>query len=102
MTQDESRGAANAGKRAGISEPSARRGSPDEAALLGEVFDDIVAARHDQVWNLLLSLLFACLALCLGLGLISAGCGASGRPTRVEPGTPEHPVAESQEGSINE
>jgi RNA polymerase sigma-70 factor (ECF subfamily) len=27
--------------------------SADEAALLRDVFDDIVAAHHDQVWNLL-------------------------------------------------
>jgi len=27
--------------------------SPDEAALLREVFPEIVAAHHDQVWNLL-------------------------------------------------
>jgi RNA polymerase sigma-70 factor (ECF subfamily) len=64
VTQDESRGARDAGKRAGISEAERqerltqlvlRRSklSPDEAALLHEVFPAIVDAHHDLVRNLL-------------------------------------------------
>lgn len=64
MTQDESRGAANAGKRAGTLEAERREKltklvlrrsklTPAEAALLREVFSIIVAAHHDLVWNLL-------------------------------------------------
>jgi hypothetical protein len=49
-----------------------------------------------------LSMLFAALALCLGLGLIAAGCGASGPPTPVEPGTSEHPLAESTVSHLSE
>ena len=66
MTQHESRGARDAGERAGeragISEAERRERltqlvlrrsklSPDEAALLREVFPQIVDAHHDQVWN---------------------------------------------------
>jgi hypothetical protein len=40
-------------------------------------------------------MLFAALALCLGLGLLAAGCGASGRRTPIESGTSEQPLAES-------
>jgi hypothetical protein len=47
-------------------------------------------------------MLFAALALCLGLGLIAAGCGASGPPTPVEPGTSEHPLAESTVSHLSE
>ena len=49
-----------------------------------------------------LSMLFAALALCLGLGLIAAGCGASGPLTPVEPGAPEHPLAESTVSHLSE
>jgi len=42
-----------------------------------------------------LSMLFAALVLCLGLGLIAAGCGASGPPTPIESGISEQPLAES-------
>jgi len=49
-----------------------------------------------------LSMLFAALALCLGLGLVAAGCGASGPLTPVEPGTSEHPLAESTVSHLSE
>ena len=64
MTQHESRGATDAGERAGMSEAERRdrltqlvlrrsKLSPDEAALLREVFPELVAAHHDPVYNLL-------------------------------------------------
>jgi hypothetical protein len=40
-------------------------------------------------------MLFAALALCLGLGLIAAGCGASGPLTPIESESSEQPLAES-------
>jgi hypothetical protein len=40
-------------------------------------------------------MLFAALALCLGLGLIAAGCGASGALAPIEPGSSEQPLPES-------
>ena len=49
-----------------------------------------------------LSMLFAALALCLGLGLIAAGCGASARRTPVESGTSEQPLAESTVSKLTE
>jgi hypothetical protein len=49
-----------------------------------------------------LSMSFAALALCLGLGLIAAGCGASGPPTAVDPGTSEQPLAESTVSNLTE
>ena len=63
--QHDSQEASEAGERAGTSEAERRERlarlmlrrsklSPDEAALLGDVFPEIVAAHHDQVWNLLL------------------------------------------------
>ena len=63
--QHESRDASEAGERAGTSEAERRERltrlvlcrsklSPDEAALLRDVFPKIVAAHYDQVWNLLL------------------------------------------------
>jgi RNA polymerase sigma factor (sigma-70 family) len=62
VTKDESRGVEDAGERAGISEAERRERltqlvlrrsklSPDEAALLHEVFPDIVAAHSDYVLN---------------------------------------------------
>ena len=62
MTQHESRGARDAGERAGISEAERRERltqlvlrrsklSPDEAALLREVFPEIVDTHHHLVWN---------------------------------------------------
>jgi RNA polymerase sigma-70 factor (ECF subfamily) len=62
--QHESREASDGGKRAGTSEAERGEGltrlvlcrsklSPDEAALLRDVFPEIVAAHHEQVWNLL-------------------------------------------------
>jgi RNA polymerase sigma-70 factor, ECF subfamily len=64
VTQNESQGAAHAGERAGMTEAERREKltqlvlrrsklSPDEAALLREVFPEIIAAHHDLVWNLL-------------------------------------------------
>jgi hypothetical protein len=47
-------------------------------------------------------MLFAAFALCLGLGLIAAGCGASGPLTPIEPGTSEDPLAESTVSSLTE
>jgi RNA polymerase sigma-70 factor (ECF subfamily) len=62
--QHESRETSEAGERAGTLEAERREKlsrlvlcrsklSPDEAALLHEVFPEIVAMHHDQVWNLL-------------------------------------------------
>jgi len=64
VAQDESPEAADAGERAGISEAERherltqlvlRRSklSPDEAALLAEVFPTIITQHRDQVWSLL-------------------------------------------------
>jgi RNA polymerase sigma-70 factor (ECF subfamily) len=64
VTHDESPGARDAGERAGTSEAEdqeriaqlmRRRSklSPDEAALLGKVFPQIVAPHREHVWNLL-------------------------------------------------
>jgi Dyp-type peroxidase family len=64
VAQDESPEAADAGERAGLSAAERherltqlvlRRSklSPDEAALLGEVFPNIITQHRDQVWSLL-------------------------------------------------
>jgi len=64
--QHESRETSEAGERAGTSEAERREKlsrlvlcrsklSPEEAALLHEVFPEIVAMHHDQVWKLLRS-----------------------------------------------
>ena len=49
-----------------------------------------------------LPMLFAALALCVGLGLTAAGCGASGSLAPVELGTSEQPLAESTVSHLTE
>ncbi|NUQ79656.1 MAG: hypothetical protein HUU21_39625 [Polyangiaceae bacterium] len=46
-------------------------------------------------------MVFAILALCLGLGLIAAGCGASGGLTPIESGRSEDLLAESTVSHLN-
>ena len=64
MTQHDNQGATDAGERARMGEAERRdrltqlmlrrsKLSPDEAALLREVFPEIVATHYDLVWNLL-------------------------------------------------